>query len=1191
MRDKVFAVVAKVSAYPLQAIKPTMALANDLGFDSLMVADLVTGLTDAFDGIDGIPQEMLVDNPTVQALVDYIQTTLRDGGSGAAREEGPLQRWTPTWVATPLDATVPVQRDCRGKDVLVVSADGTVPPAFADLWTSRGATVASATPAAAAVGAYATDVVVFRADTCSDQGVAAGQLIAVLDRQARLQATPDVIALVHAGDPLAEGVRAIVRSVAREWPNGIAKTIGLFPTVVERDRAELSSREWAAADRTADVQYNGSGREELRFDHVELASPPLELTAADTVLVTGGTRGIGAKLAERLVASGAKVVLVGRGAPDLETAAQIAASGGRLVHARADVTDPALLADAVAPHRPITAIVHAAGLLADGPLGSVNPETGAKARKVKSDGFANAMAVAGADLRVALGVGSWAGRFGNRHQAHYAAGNALMAGLAVSSGARAVVSEFGPWTDSAMAGTIPEAVKAAMRAEGVDFVGTDEGLDALMADLLGGQGVVVHARRQPNVRHVVVDETIDVAGHPYLSDHAIEGHPVLPLASAADLLAATAGIEAPFQLEDLRLYRGVVADEPVPMRRSSRSGKAELRIHGNNLAYRANVSALNGPLPSAPEAPEASGKPELTLEQFYSGVTFHGPQLQGLTAIERVSDTFISGTVRGCAPSDWMPGTGREAWAIDPLAFDSAMQLAGYVAVTQYQRQGTPVSIGRYTQAKAWPVGEDLGAEVHIRVSGGDGGDAGERFTATVVLRDAGGALVALAEDVRGDLKPIGEGSEATKLAEAPLHLKPEWTNPALWPGYKDITMRLQMAAASGIRNPYFHVHEGVARDTTRCEGRELINFSSYNYIGLSGDPRVVSATQAAVAKYGTSVSASRVASGERPFHRELEVLLAEAQDVEDTLLFTAGHAANVSTIGHVMGSEDLILHDELIHDSILGGIKLSGANRRGFRHEDPAHLEAQLKELRRHYQKCMIVVEGVYSMDGDICDFPSFHRLKEKYGCLLMIDEAHSFGVIGETGKGVREHFGVSGSEVDIWMGTLSKSLASCGGWIGGSQELLTWLRYSVGGFVFSAGMTPANSVAALSSLKCLLEEPWRPQKLQSNARFFYERLKEHGLDTGPSSGQSAVVPVVTGNSLAAMKLSQRMIDDGINVQPIVYPAVPDDAARLRFFLSSTHSEAQLAHTAKRCGELLVDIREEDRLAREKRMARKGNA
>jgi 7-keto-8-aminopelargonate synthetase-like enzyme len=214
--------------------------------------------------------------------------------------------------------------------------------------------------------------------------------------------------------------------------------------------------------------------------------------------------------------------------------------------------------------------------------------------------------------------------------------------------------------------------------------------------------------------------------------------------------------------------------------------------------------------------------------------------------------------------------------------------------------------------------------------------------------------------------------------------------------------------------------------------------------------------------------------------------------------------------------------------------------------------------------------------MDGDICDLPAYVELKKKYGCMLMCDEAHSFGVIGKTGCGAREHFGISGSEVDIWMGTLSKSVASCGGWIGGSAALVRYLRYTAPGFVYSAGITPANGMAALKSLELMIEEPWRVEKLQHNAQFFHDELVKRGIDTGPALGGSGVIPAITGNSLHALLLSQRLVEQGVNVQPIVYPAVADDASRLRFFLSSTHTEDELSHTAERVATNLAAIREE---------------
>ena len=483
----------------------------------------------------------------------------------------------------------------------------------------------------------------------------------------------------------------------------------------------------------------------------------------------------------------------------------------------------------------------------------------------------------------------------------------------------------------------------------------------------------------------------------------------------------------------------------------------------------------------------------------------------------------------------------------------------------RYQRAGTPVSIAELVQLAPLPDGEVV-AEAHF------GPAEGDRFTCDIILRDQDGSPLLLARGVAAELREVE--LEAAGGDAPAFEVKAEYVDPEQWPGYRDISMRLQMVEAMGLKNPYFDLHEGTARDTSVVDGREVINFSSYNYLGYSGDKRVLDEVSASIYQYGTSVSASRVASGERPFHRELEAALAAANDCEDALVYSGGHATNVNTIGHLFGPRDLILHDELIHDSCLQGIKLSGAARRAFRHEEPAHLEEQLRQLRPHYEKVLILIEGVYSMDGDVASLPRYVELKRKYGCLLMVDEAHSFGTIGATGRGIREHFGLKGSDADIWMGTMSKSLASMGGWVSGSKALITYLRYTAPGFVFAAGIPPALGVAALASLRLMTQEPERVAKLQSNAKFFYEQLRSHGLDTGPAAGESPVIPVVTGDSMQALQLSEQLLDRGINAKPIIYPAVADDAARLRFFLSSTHSEEQLAHTAQTIAETLAQIR-----------------
>ncbi len=1159
VQGKVMEVVAKVSAYPLDALKPGMRLIDDLGFDSLMVGDLATGLAERFPGLGGIPQELLIGGPTVQDLIDYVEGV--GERTEAIDDDAPLSAWTPTWVAA--DRLGPSDEDLRRRVALLLGSFPELDVRLQDLGM-----VTTTDPEEPADVVFCTRSI--------DDEPAVDALIKVLATQIDRGGDPDLVVRRTPGD--AEAVAGVVRSLAAERDvraKSVHPAIGTPADAV----ADLLVAEWRDADRTPDVRYVGTGdalqRQVQGFEPAPEIDPVV-LGPDDTVLITGGTRGIGRMLAEHLAGQGCTVLAVGRKRAEIDGVTCL----------QADVTNAGELADVTKPWT-ITAVIHAAGLLADGPIESVDPRKGALVRAVKIQGWRNALSIA-PEARVALGIGSWAGRFGNRHQVHYAAANAQMAADAESSAIRTVVAEFGPWTDSDMVRSIPAPIQSAMRAEGVDFVGNEAGLNALLDDLQTGRGIRTHGRDLPHTtRTVRLSDTLTVESHPYLADHAIEGTPVLPLAAATDLMAFAAGLPHPFVVEDLRLFQGVRVTEPTAIEVRVRGDRTEIRVGDRKaLAYRARIVPFTGdPSEITDQYGPISGgdAPGLALEAFYDGITFHGPLLQGITAIDAVGPRFVRGRVKTGTPTGWIPASKRARFSVDPLALDSVMQLSGYVAWTRFSRAGTPVGFSRLVQLAPLPDGEVI-AEVRF----GEQSDDDARFTGTLTLRSEDGTLLLVAEDAVAELRKVDgvdgvEGGERVDGVEAvadglpdDFEIEPAWVDPNSWEGLQDIDMRLKMADAMGISNPYFTVHEGTARNTTHVEGRELINFSSYNYLGLSGDPRVVQDTQDAVATYGTSVSASRVASGERPFHGELEKLLARCQDSEDALVFTAGHATNVTTIGHLMGPRDLVLHDEFIHDSALQGIKLAGCARRGFAHDDPDALERQLKELRTHYEKVLIVVEGVYSMDGDICRLPEYIALKKKYGCLLMCDEAHSFGVIGATGCGAREHFGIPGSDVDIWMGTLSKSVASCGGWIAGSEALIRYLRYTAPGFVYSAGITAANGVAALSSLKLMLEESWRVEKLQANARLFHDELVKRGVDTGPALGGSAVIPAITGNSLHALLLSQKLIEQGINVQPIVYPAVAEDAARLRFFLSSTHTDEELARTAEAVATTLAKVRED---------------
>lgn len=384
-----------------------------------------------------------------------------------------------------------------------------------------------------------------------------------------------------------------------------------------------------------------------------------------------------------------------------------------------------------------------------------------------------------------------------------------------------------------------------------------------------------------------------------------------------------------------------------------------------------------------------------------------------------------------------------------------------------------------------------------------------------------------------------------------------------LHPGFQKLRIIKEGAEKLGIANPYFRPHEGIAGRVTRIGERELLNFSGYNYLGLSGLPEIGEAAKQAIDRYGTSVSASRLVSGERPLHGELERALADAYGVEDCVVFVSGHATNVTTIGYLFGPRDLIVHDALIHNSALQGIQLSGAKRMSFAHNDPIALDKLLTAQRGKFERVLIIIEGLYSMDGDFPDLPQFIDIKRRHHAFLMVDEAHSFGVLGPNGLGLREHFGLDGTSVDIWMGTLSKALASCGGYIAGERALVEHLKFSAPGFLYSVGMAPAVAAAALAALTCLRREPERARRLQHNSKAFLTAVREAGIDTGCSAGV-AIVPAITGSSINAARLANALYEKGVNVAPILYPAVEEKAARLRFFISADHTPDDLATAAR---------------------------
>ena len=573
----------------------------------------------------------------------------------------------------------------------------------------------------------------------------------------------------------------------------------------------------------------------------------------------------------------------------------------------------------------------------------------------------------------------------------------------------------------------------------------------------------------------------------------------------------------------------------------------------------------------------------MPLREFYDRVTFHGPLLQGIVSIDSLAADGIAGTVNCSVPSDWINQPHRQAWTIDPMAIDCGFQLAAYWIWVKHGLAGFPLAFEQYRQLAPFGGGA---VKCTARITSMQD----NVFRGTLGWQNQQGDLLAIMVGVtaeakaRNSLRSLRNKADARNAsgASAPSRTQPAPSTYQIekFPEYQELKDRLQLADSLGVMNPYFLIPDTVGHTAGRSKGKTSINFSSYNYVENSGNPIVSAAAKDAIEQYGTSVSASRVASGQRPLHAELERELANFLGTEDCLVFTSGHATNVTVIGHIVGADDLIIHDELAHDSIIQGAKLSGAKRRPFPHNDAEALDRTLTSLREHYRRVLVCIEGAYSMDGDIPDLPKFIEVKKRHQAILFVDEAHSIGVIGKTGRGIGEYHYVARSDVDIWMGTLSKSFASCGGYICGSHALVEYLKYTTPGFVYSVGISPPNAAAALAALRQVNAHPERVQRLQRQAGKFLDLLKSRGIDTGRSK-DTAVVPAIIGDSVLCLRLADRLNSHGINVQPILYPAVAESAARLRFFISCDHTDEQLESTADILAKEIDRLRQEARVVR----------
>lgn len=401
--------------------------------------------------------------------------------------------------------------------------------------------------------------------------------------------------------------------------------------------------------------------------------------------------------------------------------------------------------------------------------------------------------------------------------------------------------------------------------------------------------------------------------------------------------------------------------------------------------------------------------------------------------------------------------------------------------------------------------------------------------------------------------EPEVDGKPALALANTG-----RFTDFATLPGYEELRLQRAIGDKLGLDNPYFRMHDARITARTHVGGRELLNFSCYDYLGLNGHPEVAAAAKEAIDRYGISASASRHVAGERPVHRSLEKALADHYRAEDALVFVSGYATNVSVIGQLVGPKDLVISDQAVHNSAVMGAVLSGATRRSFVHNDLDNLEQILSAIRHKFERVLIVVEGLYSMDGDYPDLLRLIALKKRFDSWLMVDEAHALGVLGRRGYGLFEQYGCDPRDVDVWMGTLSKTLAGCGGYIAGSAAMVDYLRCMAGAFVYSVGMPPVIAASVNKALELMHREPERVSRLQSNSHYFQSYAKKKGLNTGAGAGL-AVIPLIVCDSIATVMLSQELFARGVNVQPVLYPAVPVQSSRLRFFITAMHSERDL--------------------------------
>jgi 8-amino-7-oxononanoate synthase len=1177
---RVLDLIVQLTAFPPENLKPELRFGADLGFDSLMWIDLYDSLLAAIPEARDLPESLIRMDTTVGDLLVEVSAAVsraqRAAPHGTGHDE--FQRYAVVPTDRPL-ALEPIVTLPFATPILMVPDARGVAPILADRLERAGCEVRTVLPqdffvrdgARALIDLSGLD----QAGECGNDAAALrAPVIATLRRASALTAggtAPSAFLAVHAGIRNA-AMAGVAKALAHEWPKALVRSVETDADAAADVIAEQVLGELAGKEQPTEVSYASGSRRVLSLEKRPLEYRPLP--EGVVVAISGGRRGLGAKVAVELARRHkARLLLLGRSADSEDTVKSVQDVGGMALYIQCDVRNTSDVRAALLRGRevfgPIQHVVHAAGILADGPVEAKDLDRAADVFDTKVAGCLALWEAAKTDpLGTFLICGSWAGRFGNTHQSDYSAANHLLGRMATVLGSdrptvRVITMDLPPWENTGMINELPEPVRRSLRSR-VRFLTDEIGLAHILTEL-GAEGasgeVVLGAGLEDKMACDRSEVTVSRTEQPWLDDHRFDGRILVPLAVSLDYAAAAAarlGMGPGLALSDVQVSEAFVVPDTGAIRleinglrnlETAEIGISCVERGGRQPSVRMKAATASDPV--ALLAPPPGGKaPELPVLEFYQGLNFHGPRFRVLTSVLEVGPSHAVGQIR--VPGN--PG-GPGGTALNVLSLDGMLQLCAYWAWVNLGITGLPVGADEVRVLSRPQAGAELRVVGLLRTAT-DGSLTGD----VDLLEPEGRPIV----QIRGLHCKVAQRGAQTHdndrdHADGPLSkIDPSTWQIEKFPEVKALQELIQKARLIGIENPYFSVHERVANETSLIDGREYMNFASYNYLGLSGDPEITAAAVEAMNCYGTSVSASRLVSGEKPLHGELEREIADFLGCQDAVVFVSGHATNVSVIGHLFGPQDLVIHDSLAHDSILTGIRLSGAKRHAFPHNDPDALDELLRRTRHTARRVLIAVEAVYSMDGDIAPLAPIVEIKRRHNALLLVDEAHSLGVLGHTGRGIGEHCGVTRSDVELWMGTLSKSLASCGGYIAGSKELVHYLKHSNPGFIYSVGMSPANAAAALASLRKLRVSPNLVSTLRERSRLFLDRSRKHGINTGSSEG-TPIIPCVVGSSLDSVRLSRAMSVRGINVQPILHPAVEENMARLRFFVTARHSEEQI--------------------------------